>query len=171
MKANGKSKAEHAEHKVEKNEMGTLLQVGETLQTAIVCVLDGTSTIFRSVVGTFKDSSVFAIRAGKEVSDEFGKSLKGATLGTIEGTHEVSVKAANTLGRTVVDLAQCTYDVSSKVGSITKNAALNTIRGTAEISNELVGKIRSGVGGVIPLDRIRFGKKKVVNAPSEIDDD
>lgn len=171
MKANGKSKAEQAEHKIEKQEIGTLLQVGETLQTAIVSVLDGTSTIFRSVVGTFKDSSVFAIRAGKEVCDEFGKSLKGVTLGTIEGTHEVSIKAANTLGKTVVDLAQCTYDVSSKVGGITKNAALNTIRGTAEISNELLGKLRSGMGGVIPLDRIRFGKKKVVNAQTEVDDD
>ena len=144
------------------SETGFLLQIGETLQTAIVGILDGSSTIFRSVFGTFKDSTVFAIRSTKEVSDEFGKSLKSSALGTIEGTYEVSVKAANVFGRTVVDLSQCVYDTSAKVGNITKSLALNTIRGTAEVGQELFGKIKSGVGGVIPFDRLQLGKKKVV---------
>ena len=164
-KANGKSlKAESTE---QKNEPGSLLQIGETLQTVIVGVLDGTSTIFRSVLGTFKDSAVFAIRSTKEVSDEIGKSLKSSILGTIEGTHEVSTKAANTFGKTLVDLSQCTYNTGAKVGNITKAAALNTIQGTAEITEELFGKIKSGVGSVINLDRIRLDKKKVINGPSE----
>ena len=149
------------------NETGFLLQIGETLQTAIVGVLDGTSTIFRSVLGTFKDSAVFTVRSVKEVSDEIGKSVKSSTLGTIEGTHEISTKAAHALGKTIVDLSQCTYDTGAKVGNIAKSAALNTIRGTAEIGNELFGKIKSGVGGVINIDTIKFGKKKIVNAPSE----
>ena len=151
------------------NETGFLLQLGETLQTAIVGVLDGSSTIFRSVLGTFKDSAVFTIRSGREVCDELGKSLKSTTLGTIEGTHEVSVKAANIFGKTIVDLSQCTYDTGAKVGNIIKASALNTIRGAAEVSNELVGKIKSGVGGVINLDKVRFGKKKIVNAPNEVE--
>ena len=148
-----------------KNETGFLLQIGETLQTAIVGVLDGSSTIFRSVFGTFKDSAVFAIRSTKEVSDEVGKSMKSSALGTIEGTHEVSVKAANALGKLIVDLSQCTYDTGAKVGNIAKSAALNTIRGTAEIGEELFGKIKSSVGGVINLDKARLGKKKIVNGP------
>lgn len=145
------------------NESGSLLQIGEILQTVIVGILDGSSTIFRSVLGTFKDSAVFAIRSGREVSDELGKSLKSSTLGTIEGTHEVTVKAANAFGKIVVDLSQCSYDTGSKVGNIAKSAALNTIRGAAEVSNELLGKIKSGVGVVIPLEKIRFGKKNVEN--------
>ena len=149
------------------NETGFLVQMGETLQTAIVGVLDGSSTIFRSILGTFKDSAVFAIRSAREVSDEAGKSLKSCTLGTIEGTHEVSVKAANALGKTVVDLSQCTYDTGAKVGGIAKNAALNSIRGVSEVGEELFGKIRSGVGSVIPFERIRLGKKKIVNAQAE----
>ena len=148
-----------------KNEQGSLPQIGETLQTAIVGVLDGTSTIFRSVLGTFKDSTVFAIRSTKEVSDEVGKSLKSRILGTIEGTHEVSTKAANTFGKTVVDLTQCTYNTGARIGDIAKTAALNTIRGTAEVTEELFGKIKSGVGGVINLESIRLGKKKIVNGP------
>lgn len=181
------------------NETGFLLQIGEILQSAIVGALDGSSTIFRSIVGTFKDSTVFAIRSLKEVSDEaggavtssvkktieetrnisaqgtkvtfgfineVGQNLKSTTLGTIDGTREVSVKAAKTLGETIVDLSQCTYDVGARVGNIAKNAALNTICGTAEVSNELLGKIKSGVSGVISLDKIRVGKKDiVVNAP------
>ena len=151
------------------NEQGSLLQIGETLQSVIVGILDGSSTIFRSVLGTFKDSAVFAIRSAKEVSDEAGKSIKSSTLGTIEGTNEITVKAANALGKIVVDLSQCTYDTGGKVGKIAKSAALNTIRGTAEVAEELCGKIKSGVGGVINLDRVRFGKKKIVNAPGEIE--
>ena len=147
------------------SEVGFLVQIGETLQTAIVGVLDGSSTIFRSVFGTFKDSTVFAIRSSREVADELGKSIKGCTLGTIEGTHEISVKAAHTFSKTIVDLSQCTYDTSAKVGNILKNASLNTIRGTAEVTNELFGKIKSGVGGVIPFERLKIGKKKVVNGP------
>ena len=145
------------------NESGFLLQLGETLQTAIVGVLDGSSTIFRSVLGTVKDSAVFAIRSSKEVSDELGKSVKSSTLGTIEGTHEISVKSAHTFGKIVVDLSQCTYDTGAKVGNIAKSAALNSIRGTAEVTHELLGKIKSGVGEVIPMDKIRFGKKKVAD--------
>ena len=179
------------------NEPGFAVQIGETLQGAIISVLDGSSTIFRSVLGTFKDSAVFAIRSKKEVSNEFGsavtdsikktigetkeisiestkvgfgfvneigKNLKSSTLGTIEGTHEVSTKAANTFGRTIVDLSQCAYDTGAKIGNIAKSTALNTIRGTSEISEELFGKIKSGVGGVINLENLRFRKKKVVNA-------
>ena len=142
------------------NESGFLLQLGETLQTAIVGVLDGSSTIFRSVLGTFKDSAIFAIRSTKEVSDELGQSVKSSTLGTLEGTHEISVKSAHTFGKIVVDLSQCTYDTGAKVGNITKNAALNSIRGTAEVAHELLGKIKSGVGEVIDMDKIRFGRKK-----------
>ena len=150
------------------NEQGSLLQIGETLQSVIVGILDGSSTIFRSVLGTFKDSAVFAIRSAKEVSDEAGKSIKSSTLGTIEGTNEITVKAANALGKIVVDLSQCTYDTGGKVGKIAKSAALNTIRGTAEVAEELCGKIKSGVGGVINLDRVRLGKK-IVNAPGEVE--
>ena len=186
------------------NEPGFLIQLGETLQGAIVGVLDGTSTIFRSVVGTFKDSVVFAIRSTKEVSDEaggavtssikktieetrniscegtkvtfgflgeVGRNFKTSTIGTIEGTHEVSVKAANTFGKTVVDLSQCAYDVSAKVGNIAKTAALNTIRGTAEIGEELFGKIKSGALGVINIEGLRLGKKKVTTvspSPEEV---
>ena len=150
-----------------KDEQGSLLQMGETLQTAIVSVLDGTSTIFRSVFGTFKDSAIFAIRSTKEVSDEFGSNLKSSTLNTIDGSREISVKAAITFGKTLVDLSQCAYDTSTKVGSIAKEAALNTIRGSSEVVEELCGKIKSGVGGVIPMDRIRFGRKKIVNSSIE----
>ncbi|MBI3589777.1 MAG: hypothetical protein HY094_00140 [Candidatus Melainabacteria bacterium] len=149
------------------NETGFLLQAGETLQTAIVGVLDGSSTIFRSIFGTLKDSAVFAIRSTKEVTDEMGRSVKSSTLGTIEGTHEVSVKAANTLGKAIVDLSQCAYNTGAKVGDIAKTAALNTIRGTAEIGEELFGKIKSSVGGVINLEKVRLGKKKIVNGPGE----
>ena len=144
-----------------KNESGFLIQIGETLQTAIVGILDGSSTIFRTVLGTFKDSLVFTIRSTKEVSDELGKSVKSSTLGTIEGTHEVSTKAAQTIGKTIVDLSQCTYDTGAKVGNIAKAAALNTIKGTSEVTEELFGKIKSGVGGVIPFDKIRLGKRKI----------
>ena len=165
-KPNGKTnKSENHETKSEKSDSGHLLQIGETLQTAIVGVLDGSSTIFRSVLGTFKDSTVFAIRSLREVSDEAGKSIKSSTLGTIEGTHEVSVKALSAIGKTLVDLSQCAYDTSAKVGSIAKNACLNTIRGTAEVSEELFGKIKSGALKVIPFDR--FSKKKIVGGPSE----
>lgn len=149
------------------DETGPVLQIGETIQQAIVSVLDGSSTIFRTVFGTFKDTAVFAIRSTREVSDEFGKSIKGCLLGTIDGTHEVSIKAVTTFGKTIVDLSQCTYDTSSKVGNIAKAAALNTIRGTAEVAEELFGKIKSGVSGVIPLDRIRLGKKVEVVGSSE----
>ena len=149
-----------------KNESGSLVQIGETLQTAIVGILDGTSTIFRSIIGTFKDSTVFAIRSTKEITDEIGESIKSSTLGAIEGTHEVSVKSANTLGKAVVDLSQCTYDTSAKVGNIAKSAALNTIKGTSEVCEELFGKIKSGVGSVINLEKVRFGKKSVVNGPT-----
>ena len=175
------------------NEQGFVLQLGETLQTAIVGVLDGSSTIFRSIIGTLKDSTVFTIRSSKEVSDELGgalsstlkntieetrsitaegtkvtfsfvnevgKNLKDTTLGALEGGHEVSVKAANTTGKTIVDLTQCGYDVSAKVGNIAKTAAINSIRGAAEVGEELFGKIKTGVGGVINFDNIRFGKKK-----------
>ncbi len=167
-KTNGKFKTEKQEVKDEKkDEQGSLLQIGEALQIAIVAVLDGTSTIFRSVLGTFKDSAIFAIRSTKEVSDEFGSSLKSSTLNTIDGSREISVKAANTFGKTLVDLTQCTYDTSAKVGSITKEAALNTIRGSSEVVEELFGKIKSGVGSVIQLDKFRLGKKKAVNAPIE----
>lgn len=148
------------------NESGSLVQIGETLQTVIVGILDGSSTIFRSVLGTFKDSAVFAIRSGREVSDELGKSLKSSTLGTIEGTNEITVKAANAFGKIVVDLSQCSYDTTAKVGNIAKSAALNAIRGTAEVAEELCGKIKSGVS-IISLDKFRFGKKKIVNAPTE----
>ena len=162
-KSNGKTtKTEDQEVKSEKNDSGALLQIGDTLQLLIVGLLDGTSTIFRSVFGTVKDSAVFAIRSSKEVSDEFGKSLKTCILGTIEGTHEVSVKGANTFGKAVVDLTQCTFDTSSKVGNITKSAAINSIRGTAEVLEELFGKIKSGVS-VIPFDRFRLSKKKAEN--------
>ena len=167
-KNNGKSvKSESSEQKVDKNETGSLLQIGETLQTAIIGVLDGSSTIFRATAGTFKDSAVFAIRSVKEVSDEFGRSMKSSILGTIDGSREVSTKAAGTFGKTVVDLTQCTYDTSSKVGCIAKGAALNTIKGTAEVLEELFGKIKSGVGGVIFLDKFRFGKKKAVGEKPE----
>ncbi len=182
-----------------KQETGFLIQAGETLQTAIVGVLDGSSTIFRSILGTFKDSTVFAIRSTKEVSNEIGgvvtdsikktidetknisiegtkvgfgfinevgKNLKSSTLNTIEGTQEVSVKAANTLGKTLVDLSQCTYDTSAKIGNIAKGAAINTIRGTSEIGEELFGKIKSSVGGVINIEKFKLGKKKIVNAPT-----
>lgn len=167
-KANGKTvKSESSEELNNENpEAGFLLQIGETLQTAIISVLDGSSTILRSVIGTFKDSAVFAVRSTREVTDEVGKSLKSSTLNTIEGSHEVTVKAANTFGKTLVDLSQCLYDTGSKVGTIAKSAALNTIRGTAEVGEELFGKIKSGVGGVIPLDRIRFGRKKIVGGGS-----
>lgn len=151
------------------NESGFLLQLGETLQTAIVGVLDGSSTIFRSVLGTFKDSAVFAIRSTKEVSDELGNSVKSSALGTIEGTHEISVKSAHTAGKMVVDLSQCTYDTGVKVGNIAKSAALNSIRGTAEVANELLGKIKSGVGGVIDMDKIRLLGKKTVNSSEKIE--
>ena len=151
------------------SEAGFLLQIGEMLQTAIVGILDGSSTIFRTVFGTIKDTAVFVIRSTKEVSDEIGKSLKSCTLGTIEGTHEVSIKAANTFGKTILDLSQCTYDTGAKVGNIVKSAALNTIRGTAEVSNELLGKIKSSVDGVISFDRLQLGKKKVVNVSTEVE--
>ena len=166
-KSNGKTtKTEDQEVKSEKSESGALLQIGDTLQLLIVGLLDGTSTIFRSVFGTVKDSAVFAIRSSKEVSDEFGKSLKTCILGTIEGTHEVSVKAADTFGKTLVDLSQCAYDTGAKVGNIAKTACLNAIKGTSEVIEELFGRIRSGVS-VIPFERFRLGKKKVVNAGTE----
>ena len=168
-KTNGKqNKVEKLEAKDEKkDEQGSLVQIGETLQTAIVAVLDGTSTIFRSVFGTFKDSAIFAIRSTKEVSDEFGSNLKSSTLNTIDGSREVSVKAASTFGKTVVDLTQCAYDTGAKVGSIAKEASLNTIRGSSEVVEELFGKIKSGVGSVISLDRIRLGRKQIVNSSVE----
>lgn len=183
-----------------KIESGFLIQLGETLQTAIVGVLDGTSTVFRSVLGTFKDSTVFAIRSGREVTgelssavtdsikrtieetrsisiegtkvtfgfvNELGKNLKTTTLNTIESSHEVSTKAAGTFGKTLVDLSECAYETGAKIGTITKTAALNTIRGASEVGEELFGKIKSGVGGVINIDRLRLGKRKVVNGPIE----
>ncbi len=167
-KVNGKTvKSESSEElKNENPEAGFLLQFGEIIQTAIVSVLDGSSTVFRSVIGTVKDSAIFVVRSTKEVTDEVGKNFKSSTLNTIEGSHEVTVKAANTFGKTLVDLSQCLYDTGSKVGTIAKSAALNTIRGTAEVGEELFGKIKSGVGGVIPLDRIRFGRKKIVGGGS-----
>ncbi len=166
-KHNGKTnKQENIEASPEKNEQGYLLQTGETLQQVIVGILDGTSTILRSIVGTFKDSAVFTVRSTREVTDEIGKSIKSGTLGTIEGTHEISTKAANAFGKTLVDLSQCAYNTGSKVGDITKTACLNTIRGTSEVIEELFGKIKSGVS-IIPFERFRLGKKKVVNASPE----
>lgn len=180
------------------HEGGSLVQIGETIQNVIVGVLDSSSTVFRSIVGTFKDSFVFTIKSCKEISDEagaaivtsikntieetknisqegtrtafglaneIGKNLKSSTIGTIEGTHEVSVKAANTFGSALTDLTQCAYDTGTKIGNIAKNASLSVIRGTAEIGEELFGKIRSGVNGVISLEKIRFGKKAVQPSP------
>ena len=171
-KSNGRNikieRVEKQEIKDERKEdQGTLLQMGETLQTAIVSILDGTSTIFRSVLGTFKDSAIFAIRSTKEVSDEFGSSLKSSTLNTIDGSREVSVKVVGTFGKTLIDLSQCAYDTGAKVGNITKTAALSAIRGSSEVVEELFGKIKSGVGSVIPIDRLRFGRKKIVNSSIE----
>ena len=165
-KSNGKTNKSEIrdEKKEEKDEQGSLMQMGETLQTAIVSVLDGTSTIFRSVLGTIKDSTIFAIRSTKEVSDEFGSNLKSSTLNTIDGSREVSVKAVSTFGKTLVDLSQCAYDTGAKVGNITKTAALSAIRGSSEVVEELFGKIKSGVGSVIPMDKLRFGRKKIVNS-------
>lgn len=145
------------------SEQGSLLQIGETLQTAIVGVLDGSSTVFRSILGTFKDSTIFAIRSGREVSDELGKSFRSCALGTIDGSREITVKAASTFGKTAIDLTQCAYDTSAKIGNITKSACLNTIRGTAEVTEELFGKIKSGVGSVISFDKIRLERKKIEN--------
>lgn len=171
-KGNGKSsKNGNIDLKSEKAETGPLLQMGETIQQAIVSILDGSSTIFRSVFGTFKDSTVFAIRSTREVSDEFGKSLKGCILGTIEGTHEVSTKAASSFGKTFVDLSQCAYDTGSKVGNVAKSAALNTIRGSAEVLEELFGKIKSGAFGVIPLEKFKLGKKTEVIQSTDTDED
>ncbi len=180
------------------NEQGSAVQLGETIQQAIVGVMDGSSTIFRSVIGAMKDSAIFAIRSGKEVTheatdavfstlkkgvdesknvsvegtrmifgfiNEVGKNFKNTTLGTIDGVHEVCVKSAETAGKTVVDLTQNAYNVGEKVGTIAKSASINTIHGTAEVSNELFGKIKSGVNGVINIDGIRFGKKKTVVTP------
>lgn len=185
----------------ELNEQGTAIQIGETLQQAIVGVMDGSSTIFRSVIGAAKDSAIFAIRSGKEVTheaadavfstlkkgieetrdisiegtkvafgfiNELGKNLKSSTIGTIDGVHEVCIKSAETAGKTAVDLTQNAYNVGEKVGGIAKSASINTINGTAEVSNELFGKIKSGVNGVINIEGIRFGKKKSSINPPEV---
>ena len=179
---------------------GFVVQIGETLQTVIVGVLDGSSTIFRAVIGTFKDSTIFAIKSTKEVSDEVnsaitdsvkktieetknissestkltfgflfdvGKNLKTTTLESIDGAHEVSTKAANTFGKTLVDLSQCVYDTGAKIGSIAKTGALNAIKGSSEVAEELFGKIKSGVGGVIKMEAFKSSKKKIVNAPPD----
>lgn len=186
------------------NEQGSAIQIGETLQQAIVGVLDGSSNIFRSAIGTVKDSAIFAIRSGKEVTheaadavfstlkkgieetrnisiegtkvafgfaNEFGKNLKSSIIGTIEGSHEVCVKTAETAGKTVVDLTQNTYNVGEKVGNLAKSASINTIHGTAEVSNELFGKIKSGVNGVINIEGIKFGRKKssIIQPPEIIE--
>lgn len=184
------------------DEQGSAVQIGETIQHAIVGVMDGSSTIFRSVIGTIKDSSIFAIRSGKEVTheaadaifstikkgieetknisiegtkvafgfaNELGKNLKSSIIGTVEGSHEVCVKTAETAGKTVVDLTQNAYNVGGKVGTIAKSASINTINGTAEVSNELFGKIKSGVNGVINIDSIKLGRKKMTPPPDVIE--
>jgi|GEM_PF-2357750 len=179
-------------------DQGSAVQIGETIQHAMVGVMDGSSTIFRSMIGTIKDSSIFAIRSGKEVTheaadaifstlkkgieetrnvsiestkvafafaNELGRNLKSSIIGTVEGSHEVCVKTADTAGKTVVDLTQNAYNVGEKVGTIAKSASINTIHGTAEVSNELFGKIKSGVNGVINIENIKFGRKKVEEMP------
>lgn len=113
------------EIKHEGSRSGFLLQIGETVQTAIVSVLDGSSTIFRSIIGTFKDSTVFVVRSTKEVSDEVGNALSSSIKNTIEVAKNVSTEGT-----------KVTFGFVNNVGENLKSSTLNTIEGSHEITTK-----------------------------------